>query len=204
MRCNLISACLFISLFILPLTAEAGRSGAVSVIERFNATLLEAMKKADTLGYSGRYEVLEPVIRDSFAFSFMGSQSVGRYWKGLTKEQQNLFLQTYTKWSIATYASRFDGYSGERFELVSESEPQNGTVTVVSKLVDVNNEEVNFHYKLRKTEGKWRVVDIQISGVSQLALTRSQFVSVLKDKGFDGLISMLKDKIDGFSHGTGR
>jgi ABC-type transporter MlaC component len=50
-------------------------------------------------------------------------------------------------------------------------------------------------------KGEWQIVDIQISGVSQLALTRSQFVSVIKNKGFDALISMLKNKIKDFSQG---
>jgi len=40
-----------------------------------------------------------------------------------------------------------------------------------------------------------------VSGVSQLALTKSQFLDVLKDKGFDGLISMLREKTRDFSEG---
>ena len=43
-------------------------------------------------------------------------------------------------------------------------------------------------------QGKRRIVDIRISGVSRLALTRSQFVSVMKDKGFKGLIDVLEEK----------
>jgi ABC-type transporter MlaC component len=31
--------------------------------------------------------------------------------------------------------------------------------------------------------------------VSQLALTRAQFISVIKKKGFDGLMSSLQEKI---------
>jgi len=109
--------------------------------------------------------------------------------------------KTYADWSIATYAGRFDSYAGEKFEVVSESGPVQGTVTVVSKLIRPNKEEIDFYYMLRKNEDKWRIVDIQISGVSQLALTKSQFLSVLRDKGLDGLIAMLKEKIKGFSQG---
>ncbi len=203
LRC-LISTVLFLCMVLLVPEARAEKSGAAEVVKKFNATLIDAMKRADELGYPGRYRLLEPVLKDSFAFLFMGSQSLGRYWKDLNSEDQKLFLNTYTDWSIATYAGRFNSYSGERFEMVSESEPDRGTVTVVSRLIDPNNEEVGFHYKLRKTDGKWRVVDIQISGVSQLALTRSQFVNVMRTKGFDGLLSMLKNKIDQFSRGKGQ
>ena len=60
---------------------------------------------------------------------------------------------------------------------------------------------MSFHYLLRKAEGSWRVVDIQISGVSQLALTRAQFTSVIKTKGIKGLIEMLDEKIRAFEKG---
>jgi phospholipid transport system substrate-binding protein len=173
-------------------------------IKTFNAALLEAMKKADELGYKGRYALLAPVIDNSFALSFMGDLSLGRYRKTLSEQQHRSYLKTYSEWTIGTYAGRFDGYSGERFEVVSESKPDRGIVNVISKLVKANGEEVEFDYLLRSIGGKWRVVDIHMSGVSQLALTRSQFTSIVKDKGFDGLMAMLKEKIEGFSKGRGK
>ena len=187
--------------FISSIPAAAEKPGPSDVIKRFNAALLESMKKADELGYKGRYEFLGPVIRDSFALSFMADQSVGRYWRGLKEEERKTFLKTYTEWTISTYAARFDGYSGEKFETVSESGPERGTVTVLSKLIESDKETVDFYYKLRRMDNRWLIVDIQMSGVSQLALTRSQFVSVIKDKGFDSLMAMLKKKIDAFSKG---
>ncbi len=169
-----------------------------AVIKNFNDALLEAMMKADELGYPGRYKLLEPVIKDTFALPFMAMQTLGRYGKNLKDDERALFIKTYTEWTIATYAGRFDGYSGERFEVVSETGPVQGTVTVISKLIKQNGEEVVFNYLLRKTDRMWRIVDIRILGVSELALTRAQFIAVMKLEGFKGLISMLKEKIRGF------
>lgn len=183
------------------LTAAVEKSTATDVIKKFNAALLESMKNADQLGYSGRYKLLGPVIRDSFALPFMADQSLGRYGRRLKEGDRRLLLKTYTEWTIATYAARFDGYSGERFETVSESKPERGTVTVLSKIIEPEKDSIDFYYKLRKMDNRWLIVDIQMAGVSQLALTRSQFVSVIKDKGFDNLIAMLKKKIDSFSKG---
>jgi phospholipid transport system substrate-binding protein len=182
-----------------PCTVQAQQPGPTQTIQAFNAALLDAMKRADALGYSGRHKLLEPLIKDSFALSFMGIQSTGRFWKTFPKEQQELFLKSYIEWTVATYAGRFDGFSGERFEVVSESAPVQGTVTVISKLIESNNEAIVFHYLMRNIANRWQVVDIQISGVSQLALTRAQFTDVIKNKGFDGLIAMLKEKTAGFS-----
>jgi phospholipid transport system substrate-binding protein len=126
-------------------------------------------------------------------------QATGRHWKSLSGKQKKELLDMYTKWSIATYAARFNGYSGERFEVVPQAGPARGTVSVVSKLIKSNGEEIEFDYQLQKREGSWKVVDILIKGVSQLAMTRAQFVDLLDKKGYDGLLSSLKEKIADFS-----
>jgi phospholipid transport system substrate-binding protein len=74
-------------------------------------------------------------------------------------------------------------------------------ISVRSKLIPQDEEIVEFNYQLRNIENRMRIVDIKISGVSQLAVTRSQFVDVIEKTGFDGLIALLKDKIELFSTG---
>jgi phospholipid transport system substrate-binding protein len=182
-----------------PAHGKIGDSGATDVIETFNSALIESMKGADELGYSGRYKLLESVMKDSFALSFMLKTAVGRQWKKLEDEQKKRLFNIYSDWSIGNYADRFDHYSGERFEVSSEEAASQGTVTVTSHLIKTSGEKIDFNYKLRSVKDRWLIVDIHISGVSQLALTRSQFQSVIKTDGVDGLINKLKDKLEGFS-----
>ena len=189
----------FILLILMPLRAGAAEAAPSDVVKKFNASLLEAMKRADELGYQGRYKLLGPVIKDSFDLSFMAGQSAGRHWRTLTDPQKSLLVETFADWTIATYAARFDGYSGEKFEIASVSAPRDGIATVVSKLIKSDNGEIVFYYLLKKSGNGWRIIDIQISGVSQLALTRAQFSDVLKSKGIDGLIAMLKGKVEEYS-----
>jgi phospholipid transport system substrate-binding protein len=198
--CGCISSLLIIVFVLLcPVIGKAEQSGPAEVIKKFNAALLDSMKTGKELGYSGRYKLLEPVIKDSFALSYMASVTVGQYWKKLNEKERRSLVETYTEWTIATYAGRFNEYSGEKFEVVSESKLNPDNATVDSKLYA--KKERDFHYSLRRIEGKWRIVDIQVFGVSQLALTRSQFVSVLRDEGFKALISMLEKKIADLSSG---
>jgi phospholipid transport system substrate-binding protein len=194
----MISIIFCLSTMLFSSFGRAEQPAPSDVIKKFNATLIDSMKRAKELGYSGRYQLLEPVIKDSFTLSYMATIAVGKYWKTLNEKEKRLLLDTYTEWTIATYAGRFDDYSGEKFELISASKPDQDTVTVISRLIE-SDEDRDFYYRLRKMEGKWRIVDIQISGVSQLALTRSQFVNVINSKGFSALISILKEKIKKFS-----
>jgi phospholipid transport system substrate-binding protein len=134
----------------------------------------------------------------------MASVSAGRYWKTITEKQRRQLVETYTEWSIASYARNFDDYAGEWFEITGQSQTAGGSATVLCRLSNPKGKETEFEYRLRRTEGTWRIVDIRISGVSQLANTRAQFVSVLDQKGFEELIAMLKRKVREFSRTESR
>jgi phospholipid transport system substrate-binding protein len=193
----------FLCLLFVPVVGKAAQAGPTEVVKKLNTVLLEAMKGGDKLGYAGRYRLLSPVIKGSFALSETARIAAGRYWESFSEEQRKVYLKTYAEWTIATYAGRFNEYSGQQFKLVSESAPVRDTVIVISKLIKGNQDKVEFDYQLLQVEGSWRIVDIRISGVSQLALTRAQFVSVLGKSGFQGLITTLNGKIKDLSKGVG-
>lgn len=199
---------LFLSVFMVaiavPFPANAVQPEPSQTINNLNAALLQSMKRGSELGFEGRYMLLSPVIQDSFALSHTARIVAGGFWKTFSEEERNVYLKTYADWTVATYAGRFGGYSGEQFKLISESLPDRETATVTSKLIESNRDEVEFNYQLRRMEGAWRIVDVRILDVSQLALTKAQFVSILGLKGFNGLISMLNGKIKDMSHSNGK
>lgn len=192
---NIIGPFLLATLLFLPVIAGADQKGAVDSINRMNSALLESMKKGEEIGFKGRYDILSPVIRDVFALTYMGQASMGSHWKTLSPEQKNQYLEVYTDWTVSSYAGNFDSYSGEKFEIKKDEAGRGDMASVVSALVLPDDDPVEFDYTLRRFQENWRIVDIKIEGVSQLALTRGQFVSIMKKKGFAGLMESLKEKI---------
>ncbi len=186
-------------MIFMPLKGKAQPFEATDVIKRFNSTLIESMQKAKLLKFKGRYELLKPVVKESFALPFMTRKSIGRFWKTLENKQKERLIELYTDWSVSTYAQRFDNYSGESFQILRKTKSVRSTVTVISQLNKPNGKTIDFFYKLRLRQGNWQIVDIQISGVSQIALTRSQFLSIIKREGYEALISKLQEKIEALS-----
>lgn len=197
------SLLVFCTVMVLPMEVRSEMPGPAQVISRFNVALIEAMRGGKEMGFSGRYRLLEPVVIETFLSRYMASVSVGRHWKSLTEEQQQQFEEIYAQWLIANYAKNFHAYAGEHFEITKQSQTADGAV-VLSKLLNSEGKETAFDYRLRLTEDAWRVVDIRILGVSQLANTRAQFVSVLDKQGFDELVASLKRKIRQFSGSDGQ
>ena len=50
-------------------------------------------------------------------------------------------------------------------------------------------------YVTRLIKGTWRIIDVLLdTGISELAVRRSEYRRILKSKGIDGLISILDGK----------
>ncbi len=177
---------------------------ASSVVEKLNKAVLEVMRRADELGYKGRFRLLSPVIREVYDFRSISRHVLADYWKQLDKEQKQQFILKMTEYGISEYAGQFDGYEGEKFVILSE-EPFRKRYRVVKARLEVpKGDDVAFVYILRQTKEGWKIVDVRYDGVSDLALKRGQFAEILEKGGFERLIAKLDEKIADYARGKKR
>jgi phospholipid transport system substrate-binding protein len=182
---------------VLVISGPAGaEDGPRAVVEGLNAALLESMRAAAELGYQGRYRRLEPVLRRSFDFGFMSRIAVGRRWADLSPSEQARVTALFAEMSIANFAARFDGYDGERFEVVAESPGPRDAVVVQSRIVRPREPPVGLNYVLRQVADGWRIIDVLLDAkYSELARQHAEFAAVLKGGGVPELIATLEQKI---------
>ena len=178
-----------------PSPDAAAPSGAVPVIDTLQAELLGVMKDADEIGFEGRYERLQSIVTETFDLAFMAEKSVGRHWKKLSEEEKQRWLSSFHDMTAATYAGRFEGFSGQHFEVLGEEPAKHDTVLVRARLVSPDDDDVRLNYRLHELDGQWRIIDVYLNGtVSELALRRSEYASVLKRDGFEKLIATIVGK----------
>lgn len=176
--------------------ALAAASGPQQVIERLHASLLEVMRNADELGYDGRYQQLESVLEESYDFPFMIRIALGPTWRELDERQRAELTELFTDMSVANYAARFDGYGGERFEILGEEPGPREAVLVQSRIVRPDDEPVELNYLLREFDDGWRIIDVLLDArYSELARQRAEFAAVLRDGGVPDLVATLERKI---------
>jgi len=170
----------------------------VRTVERLHAMMLSVMKDSEALGYAGRYERLEPVVRSQFDLPFMAAKSVGRYWKTASQEERDQLVKTFSRFSVANYAGRFDGWSGQTFETLGVDASARGTMLVRTKLLNPSGDDIQLYYRLRNgTDGRWKIIDVYLNGtVSELALRRSEYSSLIKREGFEALLIALNKRIE--------
>jgi len=176
---------------------------ATQVVDTLHDNLISVMKNAQTLGYDGRFERLEPVISELFDIPFMAEKSVGRYWKNVDDADRGRLLTTFGQFTVANYAGRFTDYSGQSFETFKEEVSKHGTVMVYSRLDTGKGEKIQLNYRLRPDpRDGWKIIDVLLNGtVSELALRRSEYSSLIQREGFAALMKALNERIDELASG---
>jgi len=167
---------------LVPAWPALAQTGPAEVIDGFHASLLAVMRQARQLGVRGRYAQLEPVMGRVFDLPAMTRIAVGPPWTGFSAEDQAALTAAFTHWSIATYANRFDGYSGETFQTLGSQALANGTLVRTQLNRTGREEPVLLSYLLRGTPA--RVVDIFLTGtISELASRRAEFTTLIREGG---------------------
>jgi phospholipid transport system substrate-binding protein len=176
-----------------------------AVVQRFNDALLAILKDGESLGYQGRFQRLEPVMRQTFDLDLMAEKALGQHWKDVSQADQARWRALFSEFTIANYAANFDRFTGQRFEVLGEEPSVNDTKLVKTKVVAPGSEDVVLTYRLQKTGGGWRIVDVYLKGtVSELALRRADFASLFERDGFDALATVLRGKIADLAAGRAK
>ena len=190
-----LSLAVFIGVGLLT-PGTAAISDPQEVLRSFYGVLLGTMRDGRTLGQSGRYAKLAPAVDRNFDIPTMTRLAIGPSWGTLSPAQQQQLLGAFEHYVAATYADRFDSYSGEQLQVTGER-PSGTDRIVQTRIVKSDGEATRLDYLLHQDQGTWRISDVYLDGtISQLAVHRSEFHSILHREGVDGLVMALNRKVD--------
>ena len=194
---GLASLCFTLLLIVAPLTQRAaGASSPQDIVRGFYGVLLTNMRNGRTLGESGRLATLAPVVDRTFDIPAMTRLAVGASWTNLNSVEQQRLIAAFRHYVAATYADQFDTYSGEQLQVTGERSHE-ADVVVQTKIVKSNGEATRLDYLMRQDQGGPRISDVYLDGsISQLAVHRSEFHSIIQREGIDGLVMALNRKVD--------
>lgn len=186
---------------------DAGAANATStaeaVVENFQAVLIDVMRQGKELGFSGRYAKLESAIQESHDLSKIARIVVGKEWKNLTEEQQRQLTDSFRRLSVSAYAHNFKDFSGEAFVFVSAEDTALGGKIIHTLLQIPQDRDVKFDYMMKQQGDSWKIINIVANGISDLALKRSEYTSILQREGFAALIEKIDEKTKAYENNNG-
>lgn len=171
-------------------------------IEQLHAGLIEIMKAGKVAPFRQRYDKIAPVIGRTFDLEMIVRQVVGPRWATLTSDERAALAEAFRRYTIASYVSNFDGYSGERFDVLPGVATVGDERVVRTQIVTATGQPHLLAYVMRPASGGWRIVDVLAEGsISRVAAQRSEIRSVLSDGGGPGLLVSLRRKTAELSGG---
>jgi phospholipid transport system substrate-binding protein len=160
-------------------------------IEQLTDTSLEMGEREQ------RFRVL---FREGFEIRAIGRFVLGRYWRGTSKTARDDFLVVFEDVLVQRFAPQFAGYGDTRFE-VGAVRPLKGKAQylVSSTVKTADNKIVKIDWRVRRTDDRFKVLDIIGEGASMALTLRSEYGSVLKSSGgrVEGLTAVLREKLQG-------
>lgn len=187
---------------IAPAKAAAS-DPAARPIESFDTALLETMKHGPELGMRGRYQSMASAVDSTFDISAMIQFIVGPTWSSMSDADHSSLTDAFRRMTIASYASNFDSFHGQRFDIDPNVLTKSGDRFVQTTLVRESDKPVPLTYRMRAVGSGWKAIDVYLNGyVSELATRRSDFSATLANGGASALIKKINSIADDLMSGT--
>lgn len=135
------------------------------------------------------------VVMPCVDFLRMTRMSVGPKWRTATDAQrtelQELFRDQLTRVYSGALSSVKDQVAKPSNNRVKPTEKD---AVVRTLLVSAGKPDIHINYRLKKVDGRWWIIDVDVEGIWLVDNYRNQFAGVLNQSGIEGLIKVLREK----------
>jgi len=192
-----------LALTLMTATVWPGSAGAASAEEGAKAFLNnmadQAIRSLTKSGVSRpeRIEHFRKLFKNNFAARTIGKWILGRYWRKATPEQQKEYFNLFEDLIVVSYVDRFAQYTGEGLKIIKTLAHNDRVTTVFSEIQQQGSTTpVRVDWRISKTSTSFKVVDVVVEGTSMSITMKSDFGSIIRQKGgkIAGLLEVLRDK----------
>lgn len=180
--------------------AAAGSSSPREVVQA-SVTRVLAMTAEQAEGERARPETTDKrraemrrIAAELFDFEEMARRALSIHWASRSKAEQAEFVEHFTDLLERTYMARIESYTGEKIRYPNEI-VDGSYATVRSRIMSRRTgTETTLDYRLHQDDGKWKVFDITLDGVSFVSTYRSEFNRIIQSSSYASLVDRMKKK----------
>ena len=171
-------------------TAEGPRE----VVQRLGDQVLAVLRDKSLSNDQKRERILQ-IADQGVDFDTLSRLVLARNWSRFSPAEQVRFVQEFRKHLSVTYGKSVDSYKNETMSIIGDREEARGDFTVKTKILrGGGSDDILVDYRLRQTDGQWKIIDFIVEGVSLVANFRSQFQDLLSSDSPAQLIDLIHEK----------
>lgn len=184
--------------FFLASSAGAQNPGPEDLVKKVTAEVLEAIQADRQLQGGDRKKALalaEQKILPLVDFREAAQLAVGRAWVTATAAQREQLVNEFRAMLVRVYSNAIGVYRGQTMKVLPVHVAPGATeATVRNQYISDGKQPVAVSYSMKQTPSGWKIYDINVEGVSLVLTYRSEFESIVRTAGIDGLIKRLAEK----------
>ena len=125
----------------------------------------------------------------------LGMLAMGKHWRGLDEQRKKEAAELLVKLMSKTYSRALAEGAGSQIKLnAARIDGEAGKAT--GKIIRPGKPEMSVAFELGiESGGSWKIKDLQLEGVSVIQALRSSLGSVIEQKGVDGMLDELRQKV---------
>ncbi len=175
----------------VPAGADQPASDPKAFIDNLGATVLDIIR-APNLSQAQRRDRFRVLFSDNFDVPTIGRFVVGRYWNRASPEERQKYLDTFRNYVAAIYADQFSHYQGEGFKTTAVRPLGADESSVTAQIVRPNQPPISVQFRVKGTQGAYKIDDVTVENVSLIITKRDEFSSVLEQSGLKGVTDRMQ------------
>jgi len=150
--------------------------------------------QADGAPVADRSGEIRRIVREMFDFDEISRRALSRHWQALLPKERVEFVTLFRDLLERSYMAQIEACGDEKITFVGES-IDGDSATVRSKVATRQGTEIPLDYRLHVRDGRWRIYDVVVRGISVVASYRTQFDRVVRTESYSALRDRLQNKI---------
>lgn len=143
---------------------------------------------------------LRALLRRNFDFRTIGRFVLGRSWRSASPDQRADYLNLFSEFVLRSYSRRFGGHANETFAITSAKRLGRRDAIIVTAIDQATGPTIRAGWRVRNKGGnKHQIIDVMVEKVSMAATQRAVYETIIRKRGLDGLIEMLRARVTKFS-----
>jgi phospholipid transport system substrate-binding protein len=141
---------------------------------------------------ASREAAFRDLLGRGFHMELIAQVSLGKFWRRATPPERDAYVALFREFVLKSYGPRLASFDPKLFEVKDAVERGEQDVLVKTHINRSGGNPLEAGWRIRLVDGKPKIVDIVVEGVSMAINQRSEFVSVASRSGMTGLMEMLR------------
>jgi phospholipid transport system substrate-binding protein len=140
---------------------------------------------------------LQHIANTAFGWEEIARGALGSHWRARTTQERREFAELFRETVQALYLERLEAAAQQQLPekqaiLYVGEQVDSQRAVVRTTVVTKRHRQIPLEYRLRQSDGQWRIYDVAIAGISLVNNYRTQFHRIITQSSYEELIRQLQ------------